>query len=148
MGDFVGWHCDNCGAEESYYMGGGMLGFNDPEVVKLAQAGKLGPAMKALLADGIPDGWTLFNERVFYSCPKCKNVIAGQTVRIDDASGNWLVFHIAPPACSKCGEGLAYWDDKVPMTLADLHGRCNAFVEEGCPSCGKKSVVVDSGSWD
>jgi len=148
MGEYMGWRCADCGAGEGFRSGGGMLSFNDPELVDRAKAGELGPAMQVLLAEGIPQGWTLFNESAFYPCPGCGGVIAGGVVRIDDGSGNWLVFHAAPDACGECGYELLHWDERVPMGESELASRCAERVEAGCPECGGKNVVLESMDWD
>ena len=148
MGEYVSWHCSKCGEGESFSLGGGMLGFNNPEVLERAEKGELGPAMETLLANGVPEGWTLFNENAFYLCPSCEAVIPGGTVRIDDGSGNWLVFHEAPDACPSCGEELCFWDDKVPMSFGELRARCVKRSEGACPKCGAEAVELGFGSWD
>ena len=148
MGSFAGWRCKSCGAHEEFSCGGGMMGLNNPAVVEQARKGELGPAMKALLADGIPEGWMLFEERAYYRCPECDGAIEGTTVRIDDRSGNWLVYHLEPPACAKCGEKLMFWDDKVPMSFDALLARCKSYAENGCPTCRSKDVELDLGNWD
>ena len=148
MGQYVGWHCKKCGASNGFSIGGGMTGFNDPKVVEMAKSGELGTAMGTLLAGGIPEGWTLFNENVFYQCPECGGVVSGGAVRVDDGSGNWLVFHIEPEPCASCGGELEYWDDKTPLTRHDLFDRCVEIEMRGCPECGEKAVELDAGNWD
>jgi len=104
--------------------------------------------MKLLLGEGIPEGWNTFAENAFYLCPNCDNVIASETLRIDDGSGNWLVHHVKPNACPKCGEELVFWDDKVPMGELDLAARCDGFAENGCLKCGSTNVSITAGNWD
>ncbi len=140
MGSMYGWHCEECGAGDEYYCGGGFLSFNNPEVVELSKSGDYGPAMKALLGNGIPEGWTVFGESVFYLCPNCGDVIPGDTLRIDDGSGCWLTFHTEPEPCPSCGEKLSSWEDKVPMRERELSARCESYFENGCPKCGSKKV--------
>lgn len=148
MGSIIGWHCSDCGAGESFYCGGGMMGFNEPAAVEHSKDGTFGPAMKRLLGDGIPEGWTVFAENVFYRCPNCDGVISGGALRIDDRSGGWLTFHIKPDVCETCNEELIFWDDKVPMSESELLARCEGYVESGCPKCGGTNVSVDAGNWD
>ena len=125
-----------------------MMGFNGPKVVEAARSGELGPAMGTLLADGIPEGWTLFDGNAFYLCPNCGEVVPGGTVRIDDGSGNWLVFHVEPGPCASCGGELEFWDDKIPLTQHELVDRCVEVEMSGCPECGGKAVELDVGKWD
>ena len=148
MGSMIGWHCEDCGAEESFFCGGGMMYFNEHEVVDLAKNGDFGQAMKTLLGDGVPDGWTIFRENVFYLCPSCGDIISGGRLRIDDGGSGWLSYHTKPDACPSCGEELVFWDDKVPMNERELMARCEERSEKGCPKCEGKRVSLTIGNWD
>lgn len=148
MGNMYEWHCNECGANEEFYCGGGFLSFNDPDVVELSRSGAYGPAMKTLLGNGIPEGWTVFNKNAFYLCPGCGGIINGSVLRIDDRSGSWLEYHAKPEACPNCGEELVFWDDKVPMSENELVARCQGYAEKGCPKCGSKKVSTSFANWD
>ncbi len=148
MGKLIGWECDDCGAREAFHCGGGMMGFSDPEVIEHSCDGSFGPAMKTLLGNGVPDGWSTYNEAVYYQCPNCDHIIPGGAVRIEDGSGSWLVYHIEPDDCEVCGEELAFWDDKVPLSEDELLKRCFQRSEEPCPKCGGKNVQLTLGDWD
>lgn len=148
MGSIIGWHCNDCGSKESFFCGGGMLGFNQPSVVERSKNGTFGPAMKQLFGGGIPKGWTVFTENAFYRCPHCDSVIESNTFRIDDDHGGWLVYHMKPKACETCKEELFFWDDKVPMTEKELRARCRKYSDNGCPKCGGKNISIDWGEWD
>lgn len=140
MRSMLGWCCEDCGTGKTYMCGGGFMSFNESEVVELSKGGALGPAMRALLGDGIPEGWTVFRQNAFYECPGCGDVIWGGTIRIDDKGGGWLVYHAEPDPCPTCGEELVFWDDKVPMSERVLMDKCSKIVEQGCPECGGKGV--------
>jgi len=148
MGSMVGWHCNDCGAEESFLCGGGMMGINEPAVVDCSKDGTFGSAMKALFADGIPNGWTVFTENAFYLCPNCGGIADGGTLRIDDGGSGWLVYHMEPSPCPACGERLLFWDDKVPMGERELMVRCEGYAEQGCPKCVSKNISLPAGEWD
>lgn len=148
MGSMYGWHCEECGAKEEFYCGGGFLSFNNPEVVEMSSSGDYGPAMEVLLGSGIPDGWTVFNENVFYLCPECDSIIPGAALTIEDGSGSWLVYYNKPEVCPSCGEELSFWDDKTPIDEGVLWARCQRYVETGCPKCGGKKVTADLARWD
>lgn len=148
MGKMFGWRYGDCGAGESFHCGGGMLFFNEPEVVELSKKGDFGEAMKQLFRDGIPEGWTVFRENVYYLCPGCEGAIDGGTLRIKDGGPGWLVYHTAPSSCPSCGEELVFWDDKVPMSERDIAARCDGRAEEGCPKCGGRYVESTFGCWD
>lgn len=124
-----------------------MLGLNDPEVIERAKAGELGPAMRILLSDEDNSEW-LVNENAFYLCTNCGSVIKGNSVRINDGSGNRLVFYYKPPTCASCGEELFYEEDKVPMSKKELSDRCVEYKEIGCPNCGKNAIKLDFSCWD
>lgn len=148
MGTIIGWRCEDCGARRGFALGGGRRSYNNPEVVEQSANGSLGPAMKKLLEEGIPDGWTVLRESAYYNCPKCGEVIGGATIRIDDGSGWWLTYHAKPDACESCGEELFFWPDKVPMSEKELLARCEHYVKNGCPACGGTNVSVDMANWD
>lgn len=148
MGSMIGWHCNNCGAEESFLCGGGMMGLNEPAVVDYSKDATFGIAMKTLFADGIPDGWTVITENAFYLCPNCGGVIHGSSLRIDDGGPGWLVYHAEPRPCPTCGEKLLFRDDKHPMSGRELFARCEGYAEQGCPKCGNKDVGLSAGEWD
>ena len=148
MGSIIGWHCEDCGAGESFYTGGGMMFYNEPAVVEVSKSGDFGEAMKALLGDGIPEGWTVFRENAFYLCPNCGGIISGGTLKIDDGGPGWLVYHTKPDACASCGEELVFWDDKVPLSGDELIRRCEGYSENGCPKCNGRHVLPSMGNWD
>lgn len=144
----MGWQCQDCNSCEVFYCGGGMLSFNEPAVVELAEEGKFGPAMKMLLGKGIPEGWTVCRENCFYECCDCSGTIGGGTIRIDDGSGGWLIYYDEPSACEKCGNVLFLWSEKVPLSEREISARCDRRVDEGCPECGGKNVLLQMGNWD
>lgn len=148
MGSIVGWRCEDCGSGEMFYCGGGMLSFNEPRVAEGSRVGVYGPAMKALLGDGIPSGWTVISERCFFACSRCDSIIEGETFTIDDGSGGWLVYYDEPSACEKCGNVLISLDEKIPLSEREITARCNKRVEEGCPECGGKKCSFEWGCWD
>ena len=148
MGSMISWHCEDCGAEESFFTGGGMMFYNEPAVVEASKSGDFGNAMKALLGNGVPEGWTVFRENAFYLCPNCGGVISGGTLKIDDGGSGWLVYHTEPDACESCGEELVFWDDKVPLSDSELIKRCEEYSENGCPKCNGKHVSLSMGNWD
>lgn len=148
MGNIAGWICASCNAGEEFFMGGGMGGSDDPVVADRAREGLLGPAMKALLGEGIPEGWSVFQENCFYECRCCGAVIPGKTFLIDDRSGCWLVFHDEPAACEKCGNALDSWDEKVPLTEREIEHRCEMRMREGCSECGGRNILGQHGCWD
>ena len=122
--------------------------YNEPAVVEVAKGGDFGEAMKTLIGDGIPEGWTVFRENAFYLCPNCGSVISGGTLKIDDGGSGWLVYHTKPDACASCGEELVFWDDKVPLSGDELIKRCESYSENGCPKCNGKHVSPSMGNWD
>lgn len=148
MGTGIGWKCKSCGVGETFMCGGGMMSLNEPEVVECSRDGSFGPAMKALLGDGIPDGWTVFRENVFYRCPGCDAIVPGGAIRIDDESGGWIVYHTKPGECPSCGEGLWLWSDRAPMSEDELLRRCEGYAREGCPECGGTDVEITTMYWD
>lgn len=148
MGSIIGWRCEDCGARQGFALGGGRQSYNNPEVVEQSANGSFGPAMKRLLGEGIPDGWTVLRESAYYRCPKCGGVVRGGTLRIDNGTGWWLAYHTKPDACETCGEELFFWPDKVPMSEKELLARCEGYVESGCPKCGGTNVIVVAGAWD
>lgn len=151
MGKIIGWYCKDCGASESFYSGGGMLSFNDSDFVSRSKDGSCGPAMKRLLGDGIPKGWTVFEEHVFYRCPNpnCGGVIEGSAFKIADGSRRgWLAYYVKPDSCEVCGEELAFWDDRTPMSDGDLLALCQKQVDDGCPNCGGANAQLLMGCWD
>ena len=148
MGRMYSWHCEDCGAGESFCCGGGMMSFNDPAVVEESGNGSLGPAMKRLLGEGVPEGWFVFSSNEFYRCPNCGNVIEKRGLRIEDGGSGWLDYHVKPYTCGSCGEELAFWDDMVPMTEDELWLRCEGYATNGCPVCTSKNVTIDAGLWD
>ena len=148
MGEIAGWQCDDCGASEEFFCGGGMFSFNEPRVVEGAKEGAYGPAMRALLGDGVPSGWTVSSERCFFACGGCGSIIEGESFTIDDRSGGWLVYHASPGVCGKCGHFPDFWDERVPLTDREIAVRCDRRAEEGCPECGSKNVLLQMGCWD
>lgn len=144
MGSMAEWHCKDCGAGESFYCGSGMGGFNNPAVVEQAKDGTFGPAMKRLLGDGIPDGWFVFTENVFYRCLTCNDITNGSALRIDDGSGGWLTYYIQPDDCETCEE----LGDLELMSEDELFDRCKKYSDDGCPKCGGKHVALNFGCWD
>lgn len=150
MGKMVGWFCRDCGASEEFYLGSGMSAFDDASsVVERSKEGVYGRAMKKLLGDGIPEGWAVFKERVFYRCPNCDGVIEGGAFKIDDGSGSgWLTFHVKPDSCEACGEELVFWDDRILMSDRELLVLCQKHVDDGCPNCGSANVQLITGCWD
>lgn len=149
MGKIIGWYCKDCGAGNSFYSGSGMLSFNDSDFVLRSKDGSCGPAMKRLLGDGIPEGWTVFEERVFYRCPNCDGAIEGSAFKIDDGGGSgWLAFYVKPDSCETCGEELVFWDDRIPMSDSDLLALCQKQVDDGCPNCGGANAQLVKGCWD
>ncbi len=151
MGNIIGWYCKDCGASESFYSGGGMLSFNDSDFVSRSKDGSCGPAMKRLLGDGIPEGWTVFEEHVFYRCPNpnCGGVIEGSAFKIADGSRRGcLAYYVKPDSCEVCGEELAFWDDRTPMSDGELLALCQEHVDGGCPNCGSANVQLARGCWD
>ena len=149
MGSMYGWHCKDCGAGESFNTGGGFLSINRSDVVERAESGAFGPAMKALLGDGLPEGWDTFSETVYYRCPDCGGFMPGERIKIEDQSGNWLFFHVKPEACPSCGSESAPWgDDKAGVSSDELMSACMEHVENGCPKCGGKKVYPAFGHWD
>lgn len=148
MGSIAGWQCGACGSGEEFYCGGGMFSFNEPAVVELAGDGRFGPAMKSLLGDGIPEGWTVYRESCFYECRDCGGTIDGGTIRIDDGSGGWLIYHDEPDVCGRCGYQLHMWDERVPLSEREIAARCDRRIEDGCPECGGKNILLQMGCWD
>ena len=148
MGKLMEWNCEICGTGERFRCGGGFLDMNDPELVMKAKSGNLGGVMEKLFGDGIPDGWTTFNEAVFYECPGCGTPVPGAAVLIDDGSGNWAVYHFEPEKCPSCDRKIAFWDDKVPMDDGKLLDRCIGFERDECPKCGAKAVKANFWNWD
>ena len=148
MGSMINLHCEDCGAKESFFAGGGMMFYNEPAVVEASKSGDFGNAMKALLGNGVPEGWTVFRENAFYLCPNCGGVISGGTLKIDDGGSGWLVYHAEPDACESCGGEPVFWDDKVPMSERELIARCEERSEKGCSKCGGRHVSLSMGNWD
>ena len=148
MGSMINLHCEDCGAKESFFAGGGMMFYNEPAVVEASKSGDFGNAMKALLGNGVPEGWTVFRENAFYLCPNCGGVISGGTLKIDDGGSGWLVYHTEPDACESCGGEPVFWDDKVPMSERELIARCKERSEKGCSKCGGRHVSLSMGNWD
>lgn len=147
-GEFVGWNCRECEANESFYYGIGTSLLNDDDFARMCDDGDYGPATRALLGDGVPEGWTVNEENAFYTCPKCGDVIQGSAIRIDDGSGSMLVAYADVPACGSCGEKPVFLEDMVPMSFAELTDRCKAISESKCPKCGADAVEMDMGNWD
>lgn len=148
MGTMIGWECEDCGARETFSCGTGMMGINDPELVRRAGDGSLGPAMKMLLGGGVPDGWYAYRENAYYECPECGAIIAGSSVRIADGSRGRLVYHARPDVCEACGEDFDFWDDTVPLSEDDLLNRCRCKVESGCPKCESRNARYFLANWD
>lgn len=150
MGMIIGWFCRDCGAGEEFYFGSGMNAFDDgPSVVERSKEGSYGPAMKKLFGDGIPEGWAVFKERVFYRCSNCDEAIGGIAVKIDDGSGcGLLIFYLKPEKCDRCGETYDFWSDMLPMSEDELLDRCQRHVDDGCSSCGSSNVQLLVGRWD
>lgn len=149
MGSIIGWRCEDCGAGESLYCGGGMGWIDEPAVAEGSSEGAFGHAMERLFGDGIPKGWSVFRVNEHYLCPNCGGVIRGGGFRIDDGSGaGWLDFHLEPDACEACGCALAFWDDRMPLSERELARHCEDIAKNGCPKCGGKNVSVEFGNWD
>ena len=149
MGNIVGWFCKDCGAGNSFYSGSGMMSFNDSDFVLRSKDGFYGPAMKRLLGDGIPEGWIVFEEHVFYRCPNCDGIIEGSAFKVDDGSrSGWLTYYIKPDSCEACGEELAFWGDRVPMSDDELLALCQKLVDDGCPNCGGETAQLLRGCGD
>ena len=149
MGSLFGWHCNDCGAGESFGCGTGMRPLLSHEIQEDAANGSLGPAMQRLFKDGIPEGWTVSRKNDYYLCPNCGGIIDGASLRIDDGSGaGWLDYHLEPEACKACGCELVFWDDHVPLSERELQRRCEDIAKAGCPKCGSKHVSVEFGNWD
>ena len=126
-----------------------MLSFNDSDFVLRSKDGFYGPAMKRLLGDGIPEGWIVFEEHVFYRCPNCDGIIEGSAFKVDDGSrSGWLTYYIKPDSCEACGEELAFWGDRVPMSDDELLTLCQKQVDDGCPNCGGENAQLLMGCWD
>ena len=75
MGCLLEWCCRDCGAGESFLCGGGFSDFNPADVVEQSRRGDFGPALKALLGNGIPKGWSVRRENSYYECPFCGGVV-------------------------------------------------------------------------
>ena len=56
----MGWQCEGCGSGEEFYCGCGILSFNEPAVIELAEEGKFGPAMKMLCGNNLSISGNVF----------------------------------------------------------------------------------------
>lgn len=148
MGRFFEWGCRDCGAGESFLCGGGFSDFNPPDVVEQSKRGDLGPALKALLGNGIPKGWSVLRENSYYRCPSCGEVVLGTLLQIEDGGNGRLEYHVVPDNCPSCGESLQTTERMTPLSEEELSARCEGFASAGCPKCGGKNVSVITGSWD
>lgn len=148
MGRLFEWRCRDCGAGEGFLCGGGFSDFNPADVVEQAEQGDLGSAMKVLLGNGIPDGWTVQRENSYFECPSCGEVVLGISLKVDDGGNGWLEYHTIPEECPSCGESLRVGECVPSMSEEELSARCEGFVSAGCPKCGGKNVSASYGSWD
>lgn len=59
-----------------------------------------------------------------------------------------LPYYVKPDSCEVCGEELAFWDDRTPMSDGDLLALCQKQVDDGCPNCGGVNAQLLMGCWD
>ena len=149
MGNMVDWHCEDCGAGEVFFTGGGFRSINIAEDIESAKSGAFGPAMKRLFKHGLPKGWYTFTESVYYRCPECGGFMHGRRIRIEDQSGGWLFYHEKPEPCSSCGaECEPFGDDNTGVSEDELVAVCEGYGKSGCPKCGSKHVSVSCGDFE
>jgi rubrerythrin len=148
MGCLFEWRCRDCGAGESFFCGGGFSDFNPADAVEQSKRGDFGPALKALLGNDIPRGWSVLRENSYYECPFCGGVVLGTSLQIEDGSNGWLEYHAIPDKCPSCGESLQAGECMPPMSEGELSARCEGFASAECPKCGSKNVSTSYGSWD
>ena len=140
MGISIGWRCDSCGAGVEHYCGVGLDNYTGPGIAGMIERGDFGPAMKALFAAGIPEGWLVARKNAFYKCPDCGDVITGDSLFIDDCSGGCIRYFSDPGVCPSCSRDLLCWDEKEPMTQNELWAIYERREGSVCPNCGSANV--------